>query len=171
MQHGMMSDREIAARATMSAPPEAGARVATAPRSPRTAKLEFGTIGAALIGFVIGAVVWHFVGFWGFVREVVVKGPPVTHAAVAQSGPNCTELVLDRGDRSVRLLPCATEAVELAEAGVAVKGDFLVASRDTPKRWTVTVQEEPDDRAVASASVWLLQPSHDDSDTAAEPVR
>ena len=31
----------------------------------------FGVVVAGLIGFIAGAVCWHFVGFWGFVKEAV----------------------------------------------------------------------------------------------------
>lgn len=32
-------------------------------------------LGSGLAGFVIGAVFWHFVGFWSFVSNVILKGP------------------------------------------------------------------------------------------------
>ena len=30
---------------------------------------------SGLAGFILGAVFWHFVGFWSFVSHVVLKGP------------------------------------------------------------------------------------------------
>lgn len=42
-----------------------------------------GGLGWSVTGFLAGAVFWHFVGFWGFVSEVVLAGgPPVERAAV-----------------------------------------------------------------------------------------
>ncbi|MGE0022330.1 MAG: hypothetical protein AB7S70_01715, partial [Hyphomicrobium sp.] len=35
-----------------------------------------GGLGWSVIGFVVGAVFWHFIGFWGFVSEVVLAGGP-----------------------------------------------------------------------------------------------
>jgi hypothetical protein len=37
------------------------------------------SLAAAFVGFVSGAAVWHFVGFWGFVSTVVLHGPHQTN--------------------------------------------------------------------------------------------
>lgn len=42
---------------------------------------------AAVGGFVLGAVVWHFVGFWNFMSGVVLHGPESTRGGSATSGP------------------------------------------------------------------------------------
>jgi len=119
--------------------------------SPTSSKLV-----PAVVGFFLGVVVWHFVGFWGFVREVVVRGPVKEHVIVAQTGDSCTNLILDREDRSVRLVPCPVTGALLTENGIAEKGDFLITRRDEqPKRWTVTVQEEYEP-VVAPADSWIL---------------
>lgn len=80
-----------------------------------------GGLGWSVIGFVVGAVFWHFIGFWGFVANVVLAGGPPTAAEglaaasgarsviaqAAATGPTatgptavsahtCTNLVLDR---------------------------------------------------------------------------
>src|SRR5688572_18392422 len=35
-----------------------------------------GGLGWSVIGFVGGAIFWHFIGFWGFVADVVLAGGP-----------------------------------------------------------------------------------------------
>lgn len=77
-----------------------------------------GGLGWAVIGFLIGAIFWHFVGFWSFVSEVVLAGHApdrITEASrplasVAEEAPaavplqkgalalgaSCTALALDR---------------------------------------------------------------------------
>jgi hypothetical protein len=70
-----------------------------------------GGLGWSVIGFVLGAVFWHFVGFWSFVSDVLLAGPPsavqplprpaivgslqTAEAAVAPKVP-CISLRLDR---------------------------------------------------------------------------
>ena len=62
-------------------------------------------------GFLVGAIFWHFIGFWGFVGDVVFSSRPATeYHQIAQTGPHCIELVLDRASGGVRGLPCALEA-------------------------------------------------------------
>lgn len=42
------------------------------------------SLAAAFVGFVAGAAVWHFVGFWGFVSTVLLHGPQhVQHSKAA----------------------------------------------------------------------------------------
>ena len=60
-----------------------------------------GGLGWSVIGFVGGAVFWHFIGFWGFVSEVVLAGnSPMAveqvafHAAVREA-PSHRLLVAD----------------------------------------------------------------------------
>lgn len=84
-----------------------------------------GGLGWSVIGFVGGAVFWHFIGFWGFVSEVVlagnapmVAGQAVLHAAVreapshrmviadASALPPCTVLSLDRRTGVTSSRPC-----------------------------------------------------------------
>lgn len=111
----------------------AGASAETLPR-PAGAVMRFGAIrrhldsigglGWSVIGFVGGAVFWHFVGFWGFMSSVVLAdGPlpaaerPVLSSApfqarsqwvqVAEAGaPRCTRLALDRSTGLTVALPC-----------------------------------------------------------------
>lgn len=46
-------------------------------------------IGTGLVsgiaGFVVGAVFWHFVGFWSFLSHVVLKGPADAEGRIEQS--------------------------------------------------------------------------------------
>jgi len=84
-----------------------------------------GGLGWSVIGFVGGAVFWHFIGFWGFVSEVVLSGnaPMIAgrdtlHAAVreapsyrmlvadASTLPPCTVLSLDRRTGVTSSRPC-----------------------------------------------------------------
>ncbi len=92
-------------------------------------------LGWSVIGFVIGAVFWHFVGFWGFVSEVVLAGGPI--AALEQraaepagrksdigalpqwvqvadaSAPACTLLALDRLTGQTSARPCDADHAAL----------------------------------------------------------
>ncbi|WP_295556267.1 hypothetical protein [uncultured Hyphomicrobium sp.] len=89
-----------------------------------------GGLGWSIIGFVGGAVFWHFVGFWGFVAEVVLAGgPPVAPVAavyasapltrsasepVADAGaPACTLVSRDRKTGFTTARPCGHNAPAL----------------------------------------------------------
>lgn len=97
-----------------------------------------GGLGWSVIGFVGGAVFWHFVGFWSFVSEVVLAGGPERSAAppvamtmsmrVADASPSgvsssaaaCTVLVLDRRTGATSARAC--DGVHVALPGDAVEG-------------------------------------------------
>jgi hypothetical protein len=49
----------------------------------RSALDGVGGLGWSVIGFLVGAVFWHFVGFWGFVANVVLAGGPAAPASSA----------------------------------------------------------------------------------------
>ncbi|HEX2842036.1 hypothetical protein [Hyphomicrobium sp.] len=94
-----------------------------------------GGLGWSVIGFILGAMFWHFVGFWGFVSEVVLAGGPIAaierRAAepahrksqvdvlpqwvqVAEaSAPACTLLALDRQTGHTSARPCDADHVAL----------------------------------------------------------
>lgn len=77
-------------------------------------------------GFVTGAIFWHFIGFWGFVSDVVFSSRShLEDRQIAQSGPQCVEVALDRVTQAIRTVPCALETPELDESANSVKGDFL----------------------------------------------
>lgn len=86
-----------------------------------------GGLGWSVIGFVVGAVFWHFIGFWGFVTNVVLAGGAAStaveraHASLgargvlvqaaaaspaAVSAHTCTNLVLDRRSGTTVAKPC-----------------------------------------------------------------
>ncbi|MFA5948887.1 MAG: hypothetical protein WC807_01245 [Hyphomicrobium sp.] len=95
-----------------------------------------------LAAFVIGAVFWHFVGFWGFVSDVVYA-PQQTQAAAHRplgaaelaigqtyaSAPACVALALDRATGLTSLAMCSTEASLEPNDGVAGREDFAAVMR------------------------------------------
>lgn len=103
-------------------------------------------------GFVCGAVFWHFIGFWNTFHDIVLRGPSRVAASehrVAQSGPSCTALVLDRDSGVTRGEPCAASSLMLAES-VSYRRDRLPDRRiATPHplavdtSWTVVIKEPP----------------------------
>ena len=83
-----------------------------------------------ITGFLVGAIFWHFIGFWGFVSEVVFSNRrAVEDRQIAQTGPQCLQILLDRSRGTVRGEPCAPEAPQLDESASAVKSDFLSSRR------------------------------------------
>lgn len=114
------------------------AHVATAPASSARKTLRavnrvldsVGGLGWSVIGFAAGAIFWHFVGFWGFVSEVVFAGgPPVERAAVI------------RGVTSAA--PAKRVQVVAAAIGAAVGTPCTAVSRD---RQTGLTSARPCDR-------------------------
>lgn len=102
-----------------------------------------GGLGWSVIGFVIGAVFWHFVGFWGFVSEVVLAGgPPAPAMAAAIYAPvvpemrsrwvqvadatPCTLLTLDRQTGVTSAAPCGEDAQALRADTFQGREDRLV---------------------------------------------
>ncbi len=82
-------------------------------------------LGWGIMGFLIGAVFWHFIGFWGFVSEIVFVGSSVRdERLVEQTGPLCTQLVLDRASGQVLDETCPNDTPLLNEGVLAVRGDF-----------------------------------------------
>jgi hypothetical protein len=100
-------------------------------------------------GFLCGAVFWHFIGFWSTFHDIVLRGPVrvagVEHR-VTQWGPNCTSLVLDRGNGVTRAEPCAATDSVLAEV-IGYRRDRLPDRHAAPHQlavdtsWTVVVKE------------------------------
>lgn len=77
-------------------------------------------------GFVTGAIFWHFIGFWGFVSDVVFSSRAhLEDRQIAQSGPQCIEVALERATGAIRAEPCAMKAPELDESANSTKGDFF----------------------------------------------
>jgi hypothetical protein len=91
-----------------------------------------GGLGWSVAGFVVGAVFWHFIGFWSFVADVVLAGGPaagIDQAARAQpqqwvrmadaetvartDAAACTSLVLDRRTGMTSAVACGANGVSL----------------------------------------------------------
>lgn len=107
--------------------------------------------GSALIGFVFGAVFWHFVGFWSFVRDVIYQGPATGRQVALQYGRQCTDLVLDRTTGKMTPASCPDEAQALVEAPTAGRADHAARAKNPSSvRWTVTVQAERDELSTGS---------------------
>ncbi len=97
------------------------------------------------LGFLIGAVFWHFIGFWGFVSDIVLRGHPEDARVIAQTGRDCTELALDRNGGVVKGLACPMHAPELPESGRAVRENserLLLAKKPQTPRWTILVNQD-----------------------------
>jgi hypothetical protein len=90
-----------------------GSRARPVPLGSAARSLDgLGGLGWSVVGFVLGAVFWHFVGFWGFVSDVVLSGEPSAFfaaqprgaaagvrteiAAVSSPLASCISLALDR---------------------------------------------------------------------------
>jgi hypothetical protein len=108
-----------------------------------------GGLGWSVIGFIVGAVFWHFIGFWGFLSEVVLAGGPIgviERSAVHSvpqfqsrprwvemadaSPPACTTLLLDRETGITSSRPCdGNPAPPLAHDAFQGREDRIVSSR------------------------------------------
>lgn len=78
-----------------------------------------------VMGFLIGAVFWHFIGFWGFISEIVFVGGSVREdRLVEQTGSQCVQLVLDRSAGTISSENCPFDAPLLNEGALAVRADF-----------------------------------------------
>jgi hypothetical protein len=93
-----------------------------------------GGLGWSVAGFVVGAVFWHFIGFWSFVADVVLAGGPAAGNDQARralqppewvrladaeavsgttAGAACTSLVLDRRTGTTSALACGANGASL----------------------------------------------------------
>jgi hypothetical protein len=108
--------------------PASAAAVGPAKRRPVVSALSYG-----ILGFVLGAIFWHFVGFWDFVGQVMFKGraagteitqapPPIklkdkvsgaSSLAIVPEPETCISLELDRQTATTSAGPCAAEALPL----------------------------------------------------------
>lgn len=143
----------------------------TTPPVPGTGRPRREGFGAALLwggsGFLIGAVFWHFIGFWDFMSAVVLGDQEakrraqegggswavrifVPHSpargASAKKGPavaaTCTSVALDRPSGHTVAKPCPP-ILPTAPAAIAAKSDRLPSIADLPLA--------PADRADADA--------------------
>lgn len=150
------------------------------PRSqnpPRPSRLE--GAGSALLwggsGFLIGAIFWHFIGFWGFVSTVVLGDqeskrhaqegsgnwvvrifvpPSRIGGAAARRGPvvgaACTTLVLDRGRGLTANKPCPP-ILPTVPAAAAAKADRLPSPFDADETAAATVADATEAATVRQA--------------------
>lgn len=104
-------------------------------------------LGWGAMGFLVGAVFWHFVGFWGFVSTVVLSGGPRPVHIVEQAGPDCVDLRRDAITGEVTALRCPDVAPLLVEAARGREDNARpVLAQSTPaRRWTVLVSQDEDD--------------------------
>lgn len=120
-----------------------------------------GGLGWSVIGFLMGAVFWHFVGFWTFVSGVVlaghpsdtidrsrVEGPRIAAsrtAGASQDAPLavawCTSLQLDRATGAISsgacgqgFAPSSGRSVKPREDRAAMANGGAWAAPDTPAR-------------------------------------
>lgn len=91
-----------------------------------------------VLGFIVGAVFWHFIGFWGFVSEVVFVGRSMHEdRLVDQTGANCVQLAIDRGSGIVRPEHCPLEAEFLNEGVLAIRSDFAGIRGSKFPNWSI----------------------------------
>jgi len=96
-------------------------------------------IAWGLGGFLIGAMFWHVIGFWGVLSTVVLKGPETAVSVVVRQQPvdpplpvvratlpNCTALALDRSRGQTYSVPCHDHLPQLEEARFG-RQDLVVA--------------------------------------------
>lgn len=106
------------------------------------------TIGWGLAGFVVGAVFWHFIGFWSFVNDIVLKGRPDDGRIIAQTGYDCTEVSRDRASGELQFGACPLHAPLMAEIGVRGREDsdhvMRLKKLESP-RWTVLVNQDSEE--------------------------
>lgn len=131
------------ALAVSASPPSVRSRLAVVSR----ALDGVSGLGWSVIGFVIGAIFWHFVGFWGFMTQVVLASgsatpassahPPkvaetsgwVRVAEVAVPAPGqCTTLFLDRQTGLTSARACDGNEPQLPADSFGGRQDRLVPS-------------------------------------------
>ncbi len=84
-------------------------------------------------GFLIGAIFWHVIGFWGFLSEAVLEAPEPQVSVVAREvkpavPPNCTTLALNRATGETTSVPCADQTPLLEEARMG-RHDLALAGK------------------------------------------
>lgn len=128
-----------------------------------TSRQRRSSLGAAVAGFLLGAVVWHFVGFWTFLSGVVLHGPEAARGRppAALSGPanevaqtalppaaarfrlasrggsagpaNCSAAIVDRSSGAVTVSACDRRTKRFAKQH-AGRADRTAASAATGAR-------------------------------------
>lgn len=86
-------------------------------------------------GFLIGAIFWQAVGFWGVLGEAILKRPEPKVSVVARLAlparlPKCTTLALDRATGRTVSIPCSEQMPLLEEARLLGRSDLALAAAD-----------------------------------------
>jgi hypothetical protein len=152
--------------------------------SARDPRVRWRSYAAATLGFLAGIVFWHFIGFWGFVSEVVFKGDRVTPIAEAdRTAPpgterrklqttiyggipsadlagtgTCTLLRLDRNNGRTMAVPCE-EAVPAPIAATAQRR--LSSTPESPPQHAAPVPSTPRVPSVAGWATTVRQMTAD----------
>lgn len=124
-------------------------------------------VAFSLLGFILGAVFWHFVGFWDFVGQVMfgarssgtqISQPPpiklkervsgVSSLAVLIEPEACVTLQLNRATGTTQSAPCETESLPLRSLKVARREDLWVTGAQriqeaTTRGWSLVTVETP----------------------------
>jgi hypothetical protein len=69
-----------------------------------------GGLGWGVLGFLVGAVFWHFVGFWAFVSDVVLAGGP--EAAREDQVSNSRSGWVQTADASAAMSACVSLSLD-----------------------------------------------------------
>ena len=141
----------------------------------------------SVAGFILGAVFWHFVGFWSFVSHVVLTGPSGSVAGVVRKDPGRNTQVtkeqvikepgrLRDGARAIvplvsTLAPEVEDCVTLALDRRSGRTDLLPCRR-LPRELPLSDASSRGDLAAitapaATAATWSVQV--DATDTPAPP--
>ncbi len=124
-------------------------------------------IGFSLLGFILGAVFWHFVGFWDFVGQVMfgarnsgtqISQPPpiklrervtgVSSLTVTIEPEACTTLQLDRENGTTQSVACEPQSLPLRSLRIAKREDLWVTGAQriqeaTTRGWSLVTVEAP----------------------------
>lgn len=160
-----------------SAAPEAPAG-AQAAKIKDTRRSLISGLSYGLFGFVLGAIFWHFVGFWDFVGQVMFKSrtgdteiaqasaPPklkdrvsgVTALAVMPEPHSCSTLQLDRDTGITSMAPCEATPLPLRSVSAAKRDDRWVSAEQrnhqaAARGWSAIRIEPAGSKPVEQASV------------------
>lgn len=136
--------------ATKDARAERSLSVATAPAFSQTAQHVRGAALWATLGFVLGAVFWHAIGFWTFMSELIFDR---AETVAAQASPSlgeiietgslptivridpasCTSLELDRTSNQIAERPCPRDGLALRHETGAERGDLALMAASDPR--------------------------------------
>jgi hypothetical protein len=115
-------------------------------------------LASAVVGFIAGAACWHVVGFWTFMRDVLLKGPG--EAAVESAGPkppariaagpaimeDCVAVSRGSVPGEIHARPCLETPVLLRINPSPRRGDLaiqiLARSAPAEETWATTVSAD-----------------------------